>query len=319
MKKIISLILVICTVLALLSGCGGNDKNDEEKIKITVTSFAAYDWCKNILGDREDSFEICLLADNGIDMHSYQPTAEDILKIYNADIFIYVGGLSDKWVADVLKSPSSKEKITLNMLNAIGSRAILVDEAHHEHDEGEEHTATEYDEHVWLSLKNAVILCEEICKAISKKDSENKNIYEQNLKDYKAEISKIEADSLFLSTKSIKKPLIFADRFPFKYLARDYNLGYYSCFENCTSETEATFDCVIDLSQKVDKYNVEYIFTVDNLNEKLAETVKANTSLKNQKIVTLNSMQSVNLKDNKDGISYISIMRKNIELIIKAL
>lgn len=319
MKKIVSFLIVSLLIVGVFSGCK-TTKNDAD-LKIVTTNFSAYDWTRNILGDNLDNADLMLISDNGVDMHSYQPTAEDIVKISTADIFIYVGGASDDWTNQALKNTKNSNTIVINMLNSVGDFALgeeIVEGMEHQHEEDTEH-GNEFDDHIWLSLKNAQIICGEIKDALCKVDNENAEQYNKNFNDYKEKIEALDAKYKDMLQKSNKKPLIFADRFPFRYFTEDYKISYYAAFPGCSTDTDASFNSVIFLANKIDKSDVKHIFVIEGSDEKIAKTVAKNTELKNQEILSLNSMQSVTKSQIENGLTYLSVMEKNISLIIKAL
>lgn len=313
MKKIISLILIILVFTATICGC--ESKENQGKLKIVTTYFSAYDWAKNILGDKYSDTELILISDNGIDIHSYQPTADDVINIKTADIVITIGGSSDEWVTEALKEDSKNIKV-INSLSVLGDKLLCVGDSHNH--ETHEHHDTDTDEHIWLSLKNAELICEDIKEAIIEKDAENEKLYKQNAEAYIKKLNSLDNEfSDKFSTAKINT-LIFADRFPFRYTVSDYSLEYSALFEGCTSESDATVDAILSLSKKVDEISAKYIFIIDNTASKTAKSVISNTKNKDSEILKLDSMQTVNPKAlNKSD--YLKIMRNNLTLISKAI
>ena len=320
MKRIFSFIVTLFLVIGVFSGCKTAKSNAD--LKIVTTSFSAYDWTRNILGDNFENTDLMLISDNGVDMHSYQPTAEDIVKISTADIFIYVGGASDDWTKHALKNTNNSNTIVINMLDSVGEFALgeeIVEGMEHQHGEEDAEHGNEFDEHIWLSLKNAEIICGEIKEALCKVDNENAEQYNKNFNTYKGKLEALDTQYKETLQKSNKKPLVFADRFPFRYFTEDYKISYYACFPGCSTETDASFNSVIFLANNIDKNEIKYIFVIEGSDKKIAKTVVKNTTLKNQEILTLNSMQSVTKDQIENGLTYLSVMEKNISLIIKAL
>ena len=499
------------------------------ELKIVTTIFPEYDWVKTILGDKAENAELTLLLDNGVDLHSYQPTAEDIVKIKECDMFVYVGGESDEWVEDVLEASENKNMVVINLLDVLGDSvkeeeivegmehehehehskevstfedsevqdrelsdwegdwqsayplvldgsldkawehkaeegdmtaaeykdyytkgyktdytAISIhdnkisftdnkgnvtesaykyngfyiqnwstgtkaamyrfeaedkeagapiyiefndhiiepsdaehfhirmsnesydaivdpegnwptffdasfspegvcdevighgkheddededDEEHedadhedadheeHEHEEGEE----EKDEHVWLSLKNASVLCEEIATQLGTIDEANKDFYKSNYEAYKKELDDLDAEYQAAVEAGDKDTILFGDRFPFRYMVDDYGLKYYAAFAGCSAESEASFDTVIFLAGKVDELGLPAIMTIEGDDHKIAETVQENTKSKDQKILTLDSLQSTTSKDIENGTTYLSVMKSNLDVLKEAL
>ena len=304
-----------------------------DKLKIVTTIFPEYDWVMNILGDKKADAEVTLLCSSGTDMHSYQPSVDDIMKISDCDIFIYAGGESDKWVDGALSNATNKDMVTVNLIDELGSLAKeeetaegMQEEGHdHEHDEeahneGEEHSEeAEYDEHVWLSLKNAEFLTDSIAEAIESVDSKNAETYRGNAVKYKESLSDLDERYQKTVDSATVKTLLFADRFPFRYMTDDYGITYYAAFPGCAAETEASFETIAFLAGKADELSLKHIMTIEGSDKKIAETIISNTASKNQDILELNSMQSVTATEIEGGINYLSLMEDNLLVLEKAL
>ena len=323
MKKLISTIAATALIMCSVCSCGANTKDNDKK-QIVTTVFPEYDWVMNILGDKADEFEVTLLLDNGTDLHSYQPSVEDLAKTAECDMFIYVGGESDEWVDDALKQVVNKDMVVINLLDVLGDSVVeeeIVEgmECEEEEEEGEEEEGPEYDEHVWLSLRNASTLCSAIEDGISKIDPDNASVYEANLKSYQDQLSALDAEYIAAVDAGSKDTLLFGDRFPFRYMVDDYGLNYYAAFVGCSAESEASFETIIFLAGKVDELGLTTIVTIEGNNNGIAESIRDNTASKDQQIVTLDSMQSVTASDISAGASYISIMRSNLEVLSSAL
>ncbi len=324
MKKILSAFICLILMTSIFTACGSSSasKSDSKKLSIVTTIFPEYDWVKNILGDREKNVDLTMLIDNGVDLHSYQPSADDIVKISNCDIFIYVGGESDKWVDDTLKQAKNKDMTVIDLLDVLGSDVKTEEhkEGMEKHEDGDEDEGEEEkDEHVWLSLKNAKKLCEHICKKICEMDDANKQVYEDNTKSYVQALEKLDMQFKDAVENAKTKTLLFGDRFPFRYLVDDLGLDYYAAFAGCSAESEASFETVIFLAKKVDELGLKSIITIEGSKGNIAETIKNNTSSKDQQILTMNSLQSVTKKDIDNGITYMGEMEKNVNVLKDAL
>lgn len=332
MKKIITLMLVAVLAVCALSGCGtsksGEDTKDK-KIKIVTTIFPEYDWVMQILGDKADKADVTMLLDKGVDLHSYQPSTADIAKISEADVFIYVGGESDEWVEDVLKQAKNKNLKVINLMDVMGDKAkeeevkegMQPEEEEHaeEAKDGKEEEEVEYDEHVWLSLKNAKIFTKKIADVLSEVDKDNAKTYQANYESYAKKLDALDKKYAEAVASAKNKTLVFGDRFPFRYLVNDYGLDYYAAFVGCSAESEASFETVTFLAKKVDELGLSDVLTIEGKNHKIAKTVVDNTKNKDQKVLTMDSMQSTTSKDVKDGATYLGIMEKNLEVLKEAL
>lgn len=324
LKKAFVLALIFITfstaVFAKSKKTEKNNSKSDTKIKIVTTIFPEYDWTREILGLEQGSLssknmEITLLINNGTDLHSYQPSIQDFTKLSTADIFIYVGGESDVWVKDALKNSRNKNMTVLNLMEILNGKLKeeeLKEEHKHHHNDNE--SETEYDEHIWLSLRNAKIICQEICNALCQKDSENAAIYRTNLDNYTKKLDFLDQEFSDTIKNGSKNTLIFGDRFPFRYFTEDYGLDYYAAFAGCSAETEASFETIIFLAGKLDELGLLSILKIEKGDGKIAKTIVQNSRNKNAEILTLDSMQSVTQKQLPET-SYLKIMEKNLEAI----
>ena len=503
MKKITALLLALMMLTGVLAGCGKpKDTGKAGKLKVVTTIFPAYDWVRAILGDKADNAEVTMLLDNGVDLHSYQPTADDIVKISDCDLFVYVGGESDGWVENALKNAANRNMKVINLLEVLGDSVKTeetvegMQEAEHAHDHSkevstfEDHevqdrslsdwagswqsaypfaldgtlddafaamaeegemTADEYktyyqngyktditnidiaddhitftyengkkagtdykyigyyiqnwstgtkaamyrfeavdrtsgapiyiefndhmiesaaaehfhirmsnesfdaivdpekswptffpadmtgedlcehmeghghdhgeekDEHVWLSLKNAKTLVGAIADALQELDPGNKDTYAANASAYIEELSTLDGAYQSAVDGAASKTVLFGDRFPFRYLVDDYGLRYYAAFAGCSAETEASFETVSFLAKKVDELGLPCVLTIEGKNHKLAETIVQSTAGKNQKVLTMDSMQSTTSEDVANGTTYLSAMEQNLSVLKEAL
>ena len=504
MKKLISVFLCLVLMLGILAGCGktpaadDNKDADGKKLSIVATIFPAYDWVRQILGERADSVELTLLLDNGADLHSYQPTADDMVKIANCDMFIYVGGESDEWVKDALANAANKNMTVINLMDVLGDSVKeeeIVEgmQADHEHSHGatsfednevqdrslsdwagdwqsvypylldgtlgvvmehkaengdktaqeyydyykrgyetdverividgnnityykndqpasseyiykgfqiytyesgnkgvryffeaadadagvpkyiqfsdheigptkpehfhlysgnesfdklsenmenwptyfpaeldgqgivdemighDHHDETEYDEHVWLSLKNAAVLCGEIVRRLSILDADNQEIYAANGMAYIDRLNALDEQYQTAVNAAKIKTVLFGDRFPFRYLVDDYGLEYYAAFVGCSAETEASFETIVFLANKVDELGLNTVLTIESGDGKIARTIIENTAAKSAQVLQMDSMQSTTAQSVADGAAYLDIMEKNLDVLKEAL
>ncbi len=331
MKK--KLMMLFCAVLAAcsLSACGsgasgGVTAEAGDRMQIVTTIFPEYDWVVNVLGEEGKNADVTLLLDNGVDLHSYQPTTDDILKISSCDVFLYVGGESDGWVDDALREAVNKDMVVINLLDLLGDKAkeeeivegMQAEEEEEEGEEGEEEEV-EYDEHVWLSVKNAAFYTDKIAEALSKADPAHADAYGKNAKAYIEKLTELDNRYEKEVAAAENKTVLFGDRFPFRYLVDDYGISYYAAFVGCSAETEASFETVTFLSGKVDELQLPAVMVIENSDQKIAKTIVDNTSSKDQQILVLDSMQSVTSKDMAGGTTYLSVMEKNLDVLKEAL
>ena len=329
------------------------EKGNSNKISIVCTTFPQYDWVKNILGEEAERFYVTLLLDNGVDMHSYQPAVKDIATAGSSDLFIYVGGESDTWVEDALKEAKNKDLKAINLMETLDNfvkeeevvegmqeerkslghsheksskekQEQTQKESHENSQEinGQEEAADEepeYDEHIWLSIRNAEIMVKNIEKAIEQLDSDNAKVYQNNAENYIKKLDTLDKQYANTIQNAKYKAILFGDRFPFRYMADDYDLKYYAAFAGCSAETMAGFETVTFLAKKADELRLPVILTIENSDGRIAEAVKSNTTKKNQKILAMNSLQSVTKEQIADGITYLQVMQENLSVLSEAL
>ena len=301
MKKFLAILLVL--VITCFVGC--NTIAQEDEFSIVCASFAEYDWVKNLTVGTDAKVDI--LADTGTDMHSYQPTAADLLSISKADLVVYNGGTADEWMTAAIKNTDFNGQ-TIRIMDVMADRLI------HQHEDCDHEIITSYvgyDEHVWLSVKNAVVACQKIADRLVEADKDNSQVYKQNCADYVKKLQDLDDD--FSAKIGKGGNVVIADRFPFVYLMNDYDLSWHAAYDGCSSETDADFEKVLSLAKIIDNDGIDTLFIIEGGTDTLAKTIISNTIDKNQQILTLDSMQSVTKKDIESGKNYIDVMKKNLD------
>lgn len=317
LKRIAS--VVIAAMLIILSGCTGKTQTgmfNTDKINILCSTFPQYDWVYK-LTENSNSIEVSLLLSDGTDIHSFQPSADDIIKISSCDMFIYNGGTSDAALADILSGNKNSNQVVFNMMDYLGE-ALLPET----HIDGGEHTHkdhSEFDEHIWLSLRNAAMLCQAISNEIIKLDFANKDLYTKNAENYIQALNLLDKEYEASIKNAKRHELVFVDRFPFRYLANDYSLTCYAAFPGCSAETDAGFSTILFLADKLDELGLETAICIEDSNVFIADTVREATKSKKLTTVTLNSLQSVTYDDITSGATYLSIMEDNLKALKRAL
>ncbi len=346
-----------CAALAATLLCGvANAATSAEKpaaphpLKVVATIFPAYDWAREVIGTNAPDAKLTLLLDSGVDLHSYQPTAADLKTVAECDLFIHVGGESDGWVAPALAAAPKPGRRVLNLVEILGDAAKaeeIVEGMEHEHhddhdDHDERHEANhdddhedkdgehhhdadddddeeEIDEHVWLSLRLAQTLVGATADVLVELDPVRADAYRANAAAYRAKLAALDADYKAAVAAAPRKTLVVADRFPLRYLADDYGLEYYAAFAGCSAETEASFKTVRFLAAKADELAAKTILALEGENHRIAETVRAATKARDQKIVVFDSLQSVTSARVKAGETYLGAMRRNLAALAEGL
>lgn len=315
MKKIfirlVASALLCLLTLCPLSGCGKAE--DSGDIDITCTVFPIYDWVRSIVGDTE-GVNVRLLVKNGTDVHSFQPSFEDMATVKGSEAVVYIGGASDGWIGD--SASKGAEKLSISELEGIRLYSASDTTDSHTHHEGEEHSHTEtFDEHLWLSISNAKVTCQEICRLLCRLDGDNKEAYESNLSDYMSKLDSLESAMAAIGEKA-DKPLVFADRFPFVYLFSDHSIECYAAFEGCSADTSADFETVVHLAEKMNQLELDHVLVTESSDGQLARSIIGASERKQAEILVLNSMQAMGGGE-MESASYVDIMSANVAVLEK--
>ncbi len=309
-----------------------------DALNIVCTTYPVYDWTREVLGERFEEANVTLLYDNGVDMHSFQPSVDDMLTITESDLFLYVGGESEQWVEEVLAENGDNGTHVVKLMDVIEDRLLpdgLLDgmQAHdhdhdtsvaddHDHDTSTTDDAHDHeglmDEHIWLSLTNAEILTQNIADTLGELDSANAQEYQDNAAAYIDSLHALDEEYITMVNEAELDTILFADRFPFRYLCNDYGIIPYAAFPGCSAETEASFETVASLSDSLSEHALPYILLADDGDDALAFTLMDNTGLECE-ILRLNSMQNVSDDFAESDANYLTIMQENLEVLRTAL
>lgn len=306
MKKIKYLLIIL--LLVFFTGCSSTEK--ETKYTIVTTNFPGYDFVRAIIKDVDD-ISVKMLISPGSEIHSYEPTPEDIINIQKADLFVYVGGESDEWVDNLLDNIDSSKTRVVKLMDFVNN---VYEEKVNEISEDEEDK--ELDEHVWTSPKNAITIIQSLSKIIIEIDETNKEKYLANENKYVEEITEIDNEIQEVVKTAKRKELIFGDRFPFRYFTDLYGLKYYAAFPGCSSETEANAKTIAYLIDKVKSDDIPVILKIELSSGKVSEAIQKETGAK---VLELHSAHNISQDDFDKGITYVDIMKKNIEVLKVAL
>ncbi len=313
MKKTLSITILLAMLCALLSGCGAQSEPEGEGISVVATVFAPYDFARQLVGERG---EVTLLLPPGSEAHSYEPSPKDIIEIQNCDLFIYVGGVSDAWVSDVLESVGGEVRtVTLmdcvELLEEEHVEGMEVDEDEHEH-EGE----IEYDEHVWTSPRNAELICEKIAAALCEVDPEGAEEYGTALESYCAQLDELDAAFTEVVENGVRDTVVFGDRFPLVYFAKAYGLNYYAAWPGCADEAEPSAATVTFLIDKVKAEGIPVVFHIELSNEDMADTICNETGAKK---MLFSACHNVTRAQFDAGVTYLELMWQNVDALREAL
>ena len=308
--------LIILSALALLlSGCA--QPQSAKKLQVVAAIFPEYDWVRQIVGN-DDSVELTLLVDDGVDPHSFQPAVSDMVTAANCDLLIYGGGESDQWLTKLeATNPNRETLVLLPLLGAQAHREEVV-EGMEAHEEDEAEGDAEMDEHVWLSLRNASLFCQAITDALCRLNPGKADTYRANLAAYQQQLDALDKDYRSTMDASPNRTIVVCDRFPFRYLVEDYGLSYYAAFPGCSAETGASFETVVFLSDKVKELGLNALLVTESSDGRMAKTVAQNAGSPDMPVLTLNSMQSVSGESAK-SLDYLTVMSENLRVLKQAL
>ena len=320
MKRISAVILSAIMLLLSLCSCQSGIENDE-KLKIVCSAFPQYDFVCRILGSSEN---VSLLAKNGSDLHGFEPTAKDIVEIRTADMFVYIGGASDVWVERAVNATENPNLRSVSIISYVETLSLEDIESleygaesvhdHSAHDHG--HSPEEADEHVWLSVRNAVKIVNGLCEEICALDSENASLYRSNAQQYVAKLEALDREYAKAFSEADKDILLFADRFPFGYLTHDYGISHVAAFTGCSSESEVTAETFTHLIEQTKAHNLSYVLILEGSDGRTARTVCEATGAE---AITVDSCQTVSLDDISNGANYLDIMTNNLKIFKEAL
>lgn len=342
MKKRFGLILTCLFLGCFIAACAGMDSVrdgktfEEGKINIVCTTFSQYDWTREVIKGREEQIQLTYLFRDGADLHSFQPTADDMIQVASADLLIYIGGENDGWLLDASKEATNPNQVKLSMLEFLEEELKeeeLVEgmEGYEEGGHpleacstpnGEEHSHEhegEYDEHIWLSLSNAELITKEIASILSVLDPEGKSVYDSNAKRYCNELEELKENYQTMLATCELDTILVGDRFPYLYLTEEFGIKYYAAFTGCSAESEASFETVTFLAGKLNELGIDTVLILENSDGEIAKTIIRNSENKNQEIAVLNSIQSVKAADVAEGATYLKIMEENRQVLGRAL
>lgn len=320
MRKTIALLTALC--LMLLTGCGfaetAQSSEPTEKLKVVATIFPQYDFLRAIAGDR---IELSMLLKPGTEIHSYEPSPQEIIAIQKCDLLIYVGGESDAWIKTILESGPSDTRKDIALMSLVELEDAAMHD--HEHDEDHEqqtghdhHQYDEYDEHVWTSPVNAMAIVSALCDALCEADAANADFYRSNTDAYLAELTALDTAFREVVDTSAHKTLIFGDRFPLTYFVREYGLAYDAAFPGCASETEPSAATITQMMRRIMKEDVKVVFYIELSNHQIADILAEQTKAETRLFYTCHT---VSAEDFDAGLTYLDMMKINVESLKTAL
>lgn len=324
-KKMIAIVVAVLAMAVAFSGCAGSGSRKSggsstgKKISILCTNFPEYDFARQIAGDKAD---VTMLLKPGAESHTYEPSPEDIKKIQNCDMFVYVGGDSDEWVRKVLKSLDTSKITVFKLMDQVKTvEEVTVEGMEPEEEEEADESSgkkeePEMDEHVWTSPKNVALIVKNMANTMEKLDQNNKAAYEKNAAAYIKKLDKLDGEFRDVVKNSKRKEIIVADRFPFRYFCDEYGLKYYAAFPGCSTDTQPSAKTVAFLTDKVKSDKIPVVFHIELSNEEMSKSIAEATGARS---LLLNAVHNVSDQDFKNGATYVSLMEHNVKVLKEAL
>ena len=309
--RITALLTAAATALCLCSCASQNeaDNKDSQKLKIISTVFPPYDLARQIAGDNAD---ISILLPPGSESHTYEPTAKEIIEIQNCDIFLYIGGENEQWAEKIISSNKSDSVKTVKLIDCVKT----LEEAELHEEEHEEEHSHETDEHIWTSPKNEQLMLTAVYDAICEADPENKAVYTKNKDSYNEQLTELDKAYKEAVGNAKNKTIIMADKFPFRYLAEEYGLDFYAAFSSCSDESEPSAAAMTSLISKIKELKIPVVYYLEFSSTKVADTLCSETGASS---LMLHSCHNVSKEDLDKGISYVDLMKQNLENLKTAL
>jgi zinc transport system substrate-binding protein len=299
--------------MAVSAGGQKDTHKADGKISVVTTIFPPYDFVREIAGDK---VQLTMLLQPGAESHSFEPTPQDIIKVQNCDVFVYVGGESDAWVDEILESMDTSRMEIITLMDCVDVVEEVVVEGMQEEEEEEEAEGPEYDEHVWTSPRNAKLIVRKIADVLKRRDAPGAAVYEQNAAAYMAKLTELDASFQKMISGAKRKTLAFGDRFPFRYFADAYGLDYFAAFPGCSTETECSAATIAFLVNKVRAEKIPVVFHIELSNEKIADTICEETGAKK---LLLHAVHNISKRDFERGANYYDLMTHNIQNLQEAL
>lgn len=325
-KMLVLFVIIAIAAVGVVIGFSNLNKN-KEKISIIATNFPSYDFARAVAGDKAD---VKMLVKPGAETHSFEPTPQDIIDIKNSKMFVYVGGESDEWIDNALKDINADQTKLVKMMDIVETveeETVEGMEHNHEHEEHEheesehnheheEHEETEYDEHVWTSIKNSIKIINSIKDELVKVSPENKSYFEDNARTYTEKLVEIDNKFQNIVDNASRKTLVFGDRFPLRYFVEDYGLTYYAAFPGCSEQTEASSKTISFLVEKIKTENIPVVLKIEMSNGNIAKTIADETG---SKVLEFSAAHNISLDDFNSGLTYAKIMENNLTVLEEAL
>lgn len=318
LKRLFSLLLAGMMLLGGLSGCSA-PAEQEEGLSVVATIFPQYDFARQVMGGDDN---LTMLLRPGQEVHSYEPTPQDIIAIQNCDLFIYVGGESDAWIEDVLDGMDTSNMVILSLMDVVDpleedTENVLENPEEHDHQEDGTHLhEEEYDEHVWTSPKNAMLITQAICDALCEIDPDNAGQYQANTADYLTQLEELDAAFREVIGDAQRDTLFFGDRFPLLYFVREYGLNYYAAFPGCASETEPSAATVAKLIDLVREEAAPVVYQIELSNGNIARSIADSSGAR---VETFYTCHNITADDFNAGETYLSLMQRNVDSLKEAL
>ncbi|MTD40301.1 zinc ABC transporter substrate-binding protein [Erwinia sp. CPCC 100877] len=299
--------------LFLVTACGQKNSSEKKEKKNTITIVATfypmYDFAKNIVGDAGD---VQLLIPAGTEPHDYEPSAKDIAKITDADVFVYNSNELETWAKDTIENIDQKQ---VAVVEAAKDIHLMAGEAHEEEDEDEAHDHEhELDPHVWLDPVLAQKEVEAIRDALVKKFPEKKAEFEKNASAYLQKLADLDQEYQ-AAFAGAKNKIFVTQHAAFGYLAKQYGLTQ-EAIAGISPDQEPSPSRLAELKKYIKENNVKVIYFEESASSKVADTLASETGVE---LAVLNPLEGITAKEQKQGENYLSVMKANLEALQKTI
>ncbi|MCI8291167.1 MAG: zinc ABC transporter substrate-binding protein [Clostridia bacterium] len=310
MKKLgISLIVLVVLVISVIILHNSNNEVREksEKMDVIATIYPIYDFAKEIAGDKAN---VSMLLSPGVELHDYEPTPQDIIKINECDLFLYLGEELEPWAETVISGIDNRE----NLKDISENIELIEAEEHDEHGDHEEHS--KYDTHIWLDPTKSIKMVENIANNLCRLDFKNKDYYKKRADDYIEKLKEMDNNFKNVILEGKRKEIAFGGPFSYTYFIKRYNLDYVTAYDSCGEESEPSVYKILEVVEKIKNDKLPVVFYKELSSGNTVKTICEETGAE---ALEFNSLHSITEEQLKNGDSYLNIMSRNLKNLEKAL
>ncbi len=316
MRRFFTGVLVALLLLQVTTACEQKKQPETgvKKLRVITTLFPIYDFTRAIGGDRVD---VTLLLPPGVEPHNFEPKPDDVARISTADLFVYTNRYMEPWAADILKGAENGKLLVVDAGAGVALLPASQGEGHDDGKEGEKghRHETAFDPHIWLSIPNAEQMVDNITAGLTQKDPANSTWYRENAADYKRRLAELDARFTERLSRCQTRIFLHGGHSAFDYLANRYGLTYLSAYA-VSASAEPTPRRMIELVDRIRANNLHAIFYEELISPTVAETIARETGAT---LLKLHGIHNVSRDDMMHGVTYLSLMDKNLDNLSRGL